>query len=127
MNKTNKTVEGHNGKNQMKTFNIYHVERNDGNYDEYYKGKIEAKDIDEAIEIVKKEYIKEEDLLGVEDYSNEPTEALLFIHTDYFDEDGNQITAPDDFDESKHNYLEHDIVIREIDEKDIIDLTNEGE
>jgi hypothetical protein len=74
---------------KLKTYEVYHMESNDYTSDRYYNGTVEAKNIDQAIEVFKKEYIREEyyDQIRVEEtdkdmFDNET--ALISGGTDYY-------------------------------------------
>ena len=45
---------------KLKSFEVYHMESNEGYNDRYYDGYIEARDINHAINILKNEWISEE-------------------------------------------------------------------
>ncbi len=74
---------------KLKTYEVYHMELNDYNSDRYYNGSIEAKNIGEAIEIFKNNFIQEQyhDQITIENIDKDMFDmetVLLNGGTDYF-------------------------------------------
>lgn len=128
------TMLQQNIKQKLKTFEVYHMESNDGFNDRYYNGKIEAMDIDHAIEIFTKEWIKEEyqndiDVESIDEDGSGNQTAILTGLTDYSDENGNYLSMDeieqleklhdmeigDLIDNGKLGYLDHGYEIIEVD------------
>lgn len=64
---------------ELKTFEVWHIENNGYNSDRYYNGEIHAENIDKAIEIFKNEWIKPEFVKDIdEDYQDE---GLAYLNT----------------------------------------------
>ena len=106
---------------KLKTFEVYHLESNDGFNDRYFNRSIEAENLDKAIETIKK-ILDENDYKG--DFVEVDTDRDMFDHevgliqldTDFSDENGNDLTM----DEVNKLCSEKDMDIADLIENGII-------
>ncbi len=119
---------------KLKTYEIFHLESNDGFNDRYYSGMIEATNIDQAIEGIKKNLEQNGytgDIVEVDFDTNslDHETAIIQLDTDYTDENGNDLTMKEVYEleqkndceisdlieDGKLGYLDHHYEIIEVD------------
>ena len=111
-----KNVVLDNTKNKLKTYIIYEYDNNGCDSNQYELARMQAENFDEAIKIVKDDWINHS-WIKANHQTLEENDFYPYYDlgsTTYYDLDGKQIETPEDFDECKHSYFEEGIRIEEV-------------